>query len=58
MAKPKERRILKVEALLLEEISGLGIIKLLGLLHMVLTMKVKFERNKAFLEVYNDSTKS
>ena len=47
---------MKVEAPFLDEMSGLGLIKLLGLnTYDTLTMTVKFERNKAFLEVKNDS---
>ena len=50
MIKPKERRHVKVEAPFLDEISSLGIIKLLALdTFDTLTMKVKFKRNKAFL---------
>ena len=57
MIKPKERRYVKVEALFLDEISGLCIIKPLGLnTYDTLTVKVKFERNKAFLEATNDLT--
>ena len=40
-----------------DKIYGLGMLKLLGLnTYHNLTMKVKFERRKAFLEVTNDST--
>ena len=47
---------MKVEALFLEEISGFSIIKLLALnTYDTVTMKVKFERKKAFYEVTNDS---
>ena len=57
MVKPKERRSVKVEALLLDVISGVGTIKLLGLdTYNSLTMKVKFERNKGILGVTNVST--
>ena len=56
MIKPKERRYLKVEAPFLDEISSLGIIKLLTWdAYNTLTMKVNFERNKDF-EITNDST--
>ena len=52
MAKPNERRFLKVEAFCLDNISGWSIIKLLRLdTYDALTRKVKFERNKAVLEV-------
>ena len=49
MVKPKERRYVKVEAPLLDEMSGLGTIKFQGLdTYDTLTMKVKLEKNKAF----------
>ena len=55
--KPKERRYVKVEVPFLDEISGLGIIKLLGsITYDTLNMKVKFERYKLSLKVTNDST--
>ena len=48
---------MKVEAPFLDEISGLGIIKFLGLnTYDTWSMEVKCKRNKAFLEVTNDST--
>ena len=57
MLKPKERRYVKVEAPVLDEISGLGIIKLLKLnTYDTLSMQIKFERNMTFLEVTNDSS--
>ena len=49
IVKPKKWKYLKDEALFLDEISGLSIIKLLGSdTYDALTMKVKFRRNKAF----------
>ena len=43
---------MKIEVPFLDEIPGLGIIKLLGLnTYGTLTMKVKFKRNEAFLEL-------
>ena len=49
VAKPKERRFLKVKTQFLDEISGLGRIKLLELnTYDTMTIKVNFERNKAF----------
>ena len=55
MVKPKERRYLKVEAPFLDEISDLGIIKLLVLdTYDTLTMKENLE--KAFFNITNDST--
>ena len=56
MNKHKERRYVDIEAPFLGEISGLGIIKLLGLnTYDILAMKIKTKRNKVFLEVANDS---
>ena len=50
MIKPKEWRYVNAEAPFLDVISDLGIIKLLVLdMYDILTMKVKFQRNKAFL---------
>ena len=47
---PKERRYVKVGAPFLDEIPGLGIIKLLSLdTYYTLIIKVKCVRNKAFL---------
>ena len=52
MIKPKERRHVKVEAPFLNKIFGLGIIKLLALdTYDTLIMRVKFKRNKTFLEI-------
>ena len=49
MVIPKERMFLKIQAPLFNEISGLGIIKLLGLdTYHTLTLNVNFVRNKAF----------
>ena len=46
---------MKVEPPFLDEISGLGIIKLLALnTYDTLTMNINFERNKAFMEAMND----
>ena len=57
MIKPKERWYVKVETPFLDEISRLSIIKLLGLnTYHTLIMKVKLERNEAFLEAINNST--
>ena len=50
MIEPKERRYVEIEGPFLHEISGFGLIKLLGLnTYDTVTMKVKFERNKALL---------
>ena len=41
--KPKEQKLIKVEAPFLDEISGLAIVKLLDkLIHSVIVLKVKF----------------
>ena len=52
MIKPKDRRYVKGEAPFLDEICGLGIIKLLALgTYNTLSMKVKCERYKTFFEI-------
>ena len=58
LVKPKEKRYAKVETHLLDQISRLGIFKMLGLnIHDTLTMIVEFKGSKAFLEVTDDSIK-
>ena len=55
--KHKERRYLKFKVPFQDKISSLGIIKLLGLdTYDILTMNVKFQRNKVFSEATNAST--
>ena len=52
--KPKEQKLIVVEAPLVEEISGMAIMKLLDLkVQMTLMMKLKFIRNRATLKGTN-----
>ena len=53
--KPKEHIIMVLEALFEEEIMGMAITKLLDTkVHMTLTMKIKFIRNRATFKFKND----
>ena len=53
--KPKEHKIMVLEAPLEEEITGMAITKLLDTKeHMTLTMKIKLIRNRATFKVKND----
>ena len=53
--KPKEQKIMVLEAPFEEEITGMAITKLLDTKeHMTLTMKIKFIRNRATFKVKND----
>ena len=54
--KPKEQKLITIEALFLEEISGMAITKLLDTKsHLALTLKLKFIRNRAMLKVTNST---
>ena len=54
--KPKEQKLIKIEAPFLEEISGMAITKLLDTQsHIALTLKLNFIRNKATLKVTNST---
>ena len=54
--KPKEQKLITIEALFLEEISGMAITKLLDTKsHIALTLKLKFIRNRATLKVTNST---
>ena len=54
--KPKEQKLITIEAPFLEEISGMVITKLLDTKsHIALTLKLKFIRNKATLKVTNST---
>ena len=54
--KPKEQKIIVVEAPFIEEISGMAITKLLDVKdQMTLMMKLKFIRNRATLKVTNST---
>ena len=56
MLKPKEQKLIKIEAPFLDEISGLAIIKLLDKsTQSVIILKVKFTPNIAMLDMMNDS---
>ena len=52
--KPKEQKLIMVEAPFVEEISGMAITKLLGVIEQItLTMKLKIIRNREMLKVTN-----
>ena len=54
--KPREQKLIKVEAPFLDEISGLAIVKLLDkLTQSVTVLKVKFTQNIATLDMMNVS---
>ena len=54
--KPKEQKLITIEAPFLEEISGMAITKLLDTKsHLALTLKLKFIRNRAMLKVTNST---
>ena len=54
--KPKEQKLVKIEAPFSDEISGLAIIKLLDKsTKSIMMLKVKFMRNAAILDVMNSS---
>ena len=55
-AKPKEQKLVVLEALLVEEISGMAITKMLDVKEQkTLTMKLKFIRNRAMFKVTNNT---
>ena len=54
--KPKEQKLITIEAPFLEEISGMAITKLLDTKsHLALTLKLKFIRNREMLKVTNST---
>ena len=54
--KPKEQKLVKVEAPFVEEISGMAIVKLLGMKEQnTIMLKLKFTRNKTTLNVTNNT---
>ena len=56
MLKPKEQKLIKIEAPFLDEISGLAIIKLLDKsTQSVIMLKVKFMQNTAMLDMMDSS---
>ena len=59
MLKPKEQKLIKIEAPFLDEISGLAIIKLLDkLTQSIIMLKVKFMQNAAMLDMMNSSSET
>ena len=57
--KPKEQKLSKVEALLIDEISGLAIIKILcGSTYSTMLIKLKFTHNTAILDIVNNGTET
>ena len=57
--KPKEQKMIKVEAPFLDKISGLAIIKLLDkLTQTVIMLKVKFTQNISMLGMTNNSSET
>ena len=54
--KPREQRFIKIEALFIDEISGLVIVKMLDKkAQSTLMLKLKFVRNTSTLDVTNSS---
>ena len=54
MVKPKEQKVLTLEAPFMEEISGMAITKILDIKEQkTLTMKLKFIRNRAIFKGTN-----
>ena len=54
--KPREQKVVKIEAPFIDEISSLAIIKLLDkLTHSIMVLKVKFICNIAMLDMINNS---
>ena len=54
--KPIEQKLIKVEALFIDEISGLAIIKVLGkITQNTMMLKLKFTQNLATLDAKNSS---
>ena len=53
--KPREQRLIKIEAPFIDEISDLVIIKILDKLTRTLMLKLKFVRNTVSLDVTNSS---
>ena len=55
--KPKEKKLIKVNAPFIDEISGLAIVKILDEgTHSTLLLKLKFMQNKAVLDITNKCT--
>ena len=57
--KPKEQKMIKVEAPFIDEISGLATIKILdGSTHSTMLIKLKFTCNAAILDIVNNGTET
>ena len=57
--KPKEQKLIKVEAPFIDEISGLAIIKILDeSTYSTMLIKLKFTCNAAILDVINNGTET
>ena len=57
--KPRERKLIKVKAPFIDEISGLAIGKILdGGTHITLLIKLKFTHNAAVLDIVNNITET
>ena len=57
--KPKEQKLIKVEAPFIDEISGLAIIKILdGSTYSTMLIKLKFTCNTAILDIDNNGTET
>ena len=55
---PKEQKLVIIEALFIEEISGMAIVKLLDMQEQVtVILKLKFKRNKATVKALNNTKK-
>ena len=57
--KPKEQKIIKVEAPFIDEISALAIVKILdGNTYSTMLIKLKFKHNAAILDIDNNGTET
>ena len=55
--KPKEQKLVKVEAPFIDEISGLAIVRILEeLMQSTMMLKLKFTQNLAMLDIMNSSS--
>ena len=56
VVKPREKKLILIEALFVEEISGMAIVKIIDQGQKTLMMlKLKFIRNKAMLDITNNT---
>ena len=57
MLKPKEQKLIKVKDPIIDEISGLAVIKILdGSIHSTMLLKLKFMHNALILDIVNNGT--